>query len=81
MDEVSSTAANRAADVDKRLKTTTASRSVSVFTVCLFFLYYTCDRVRGGKARKSAGGKKTGRKQAGTAWFDLDAVFGFGPED
>lgn len=43
-------------------------------------------RGRSGRGRKSGGGRErkvTGRerKQAGTAWFDLDAVFGFGPED
>lgn len=46
-------------------------------------------RARGGRGhksggtreRKGAGGRGKERKQAGTAWFDLDAVFGFGPED
>ena len=48
---------------------------------------YCWYRVRGGRGRKSGGGarerKGAGgeRKQAGTAWFDLDAVFGFGPKD
>ena len=42
---------------------------------------YSC-RIRGGKGCKLVGGGRRGeRKQAGTAWFDLDAVFGFGPED
>lgn len=53
--------------------------------VCMVQKVYVCIRVRGGKARKSVGGgakeRKAERKQAGTAWFDLDAVFGFGPED
>ena len=37
-----------------------------------------CDRVQRGRREKVRGGRKPA---AGTAWFDLDAVFGFGPED
>ena len=39
-------------------------------------------RLPAGKGRKLVSGEKKIRKPAaGTAWFDLDAVFGFGPED
>ena len=61
-------------------------------SLCVAVNHYFLVRVRGGRGRKAGGTRErkgtggggergAGRKQPGTAWFDLDAVFGFGPED